>query len=361
MAEVEGQEKSEQPTGKKLSESREKGMVAKSMEINSLAIFLTGTSLIYLTKGLIGRKLSEFSVQIFSSLHTLNISSENLGEYAVKGVLFFISLIAPILIALVIISLISGYGQVGFRITPKVFMPNFARFNPITGIKNVFISAKSIAEVIKSLLKLVIVSLFAYFVLEDTIKSSAGLIDYSIDEIFNFMVDTAFRLIWKIALVYIAFAATDFFYQRIKHKRSLMMSKQEVQEEHKQMEGDPHIKAKIRSKQLMIARNRMMKDIPKADVVITNPTHYAVALKYELGSKYAPKVLAKGVDEIAQKIKKIAVEHNIPLHEDIELARALYKHCEVGDEIPTNLFKAVAQVLAYIYQLKNSRKRKSIV
>jgi flagellar biosynthetic protein FlhB len=161
--------------------------------------------------------------------------------------------------------------------------------------------------------------------------------------------------------MYVAFAGIDFIYQKFQHRKKQMMSKQEVTEEYKQSEGDPFIKSKIKSKQMMMAKARMMQDVPKADVVITNPTHFAVALKYEVGSKYAPKVLAKGVDEIAQKIKQIAAKHNVPIHEDVELARALYKYCNIGDEIPTKLFKAVAQVLAYIYNLRNSKKKKSII
>jgi flagellar biosynthesis protein FlhB len=141
----------------------------------------------------------------------------------------------------------------------------------------------------------------------------------------------------------------------------MMMTKQEVKEEHKQTDGDPLIKSRIKRQQYLMAKNRMMKDVPKADVIITNPTHYAIAIKYDLQKDGAPKVVAKGVDLIAQRIKEIAIEHNIPLHEDRQLARALYKTCEIGDQIPNALFQAVAQVLAYVYRLRDESKRKSII
>jgi flagellar biosynthetic protein FlhB len=162
-------------------------------------------------------------------------------------------------------------------------------------------------------------------------------------------------------LIYALIAAVDFIYQRFKHKKDLMMTKQEVKEENKQQEGDPQIKARIRKLQFQSAKNRMMKSVPKADVIITNPTHYAIALRYDVTKDSAPIVLAKGVDELAQRIKALGIENGVPLHEDRELARALYKYCNIGDQIPANLFKAVAQILAYIFKLKNTKKKKSII
>jgi flagellar biosynthetic protein FlhB len=361
MADGNEQEKTEQPSEKRLRESREEGDVAKSVEINSLAIFLTGTTIIYFTKESIGDKISGFAAFIFGSLNILKINPGMLEEYALKAVLFFFSILAPILIGLFIISLAAGYGQVGFKIATKALVPKFTHLNPLNGLKKVLVSSRSVSELVKSLLKLIIIASFAYWVLKDAVLDASALIQLTVPEILNFMVNSAFKLIWKISLVYAVFAGIDFIYQKFQHHKKQMMSKQELKEELKQSEGDQQIKGKIKSKQLMMARARMMQDVPKADVVITNPTHYSVALKYEIGSKYAPKVLAKGVDEIAKRIKEIAVNHGVPLHEDVELARALYKFCEVGEEIPTKLFKAVAQVLAYIYNLKNNRRKKNIV
>ncbi|MBU2492255.1 MAG: flagellar biosynthesis protein FlhB [Bacteroidetes bacterium] len=361
MADSDGQDKTEQPTGKKLDDSRSEGQAAKSQELNSLAIFSTGLIVVYIYKEKLGDSMAEVAKDIFSSAAQLNITANLVSFFAVKALGFFLVTLSPIFVALVIISLVVGYGQVGFKITPKAMAPKFSKMNPIKGIKNKFFSSEPFVEVLKSLIKIIIIGWFTYLVLEDSIADAIGLVNYSIGNVVNFMIDTSFDLLWKISLVFAVIAAADFTYQKYKHKKGLMMTKQEVKEEFKQQEGDPLIKGQIKGKQLAMARSRMMQEVPKADVVITNPTHFAVALKYSIGKDSAPRVIAKGADRVAQKIKEIALENKIPLHEDVSLARALFKACEVGDEIPDKLFKAVAQVLAYIYQLKNRKKKKSIV
>jgi len=361
MAEVEGQEKSEQPTGKKLYDAREKGQVAKSIELNSLAVFGVGLILIFLTKGLIGGEFQKLAVGLFGSLDKLTISSSLLQSYFIQWSLFFFICVSPILIGVIIIALVSNIAQVKLKFTGKVFKPELGKFNPLNGIKKIFFSASSLIEILKSLAKLFIIGLFTYSIISEMIENTTLLTELSIEEIVEFMISSAFTLIWKVTLFFVVVAAVDFIYQRFKFKKEMMMTKQEVKEEFKQQEGDPHIKSRIRKQMLKMARNRMMQDVPKADVVITNPTHFAIALKYEMNKDAAPKVLAKGMDELAQRIKKIASENNIPLYEDRELARALYKTTEIGDLIPAKLFKAVAQILAYIYQMKKLRKKRSIV
>ena len=361
MPEVDGQEKTEQATGKKIQDTREKGQVARSAELNSLAVFSIGLLVLFLFKNHIGSKLSELSIFIFSSLDVLEVNLSILKIYAIKAALFFLITMSPLLAALVIISLVSGYGQVGFRITPKALIPNFGRMNPVKGIKNKFFSVTPWVELIKSIFKLLIIGGFSYFILSDMIINSVGLVDYSVEGIVYFMLDNSIDFLWKVSLVYAILAFADFAYQRHKHKKDLMMTKQEVKDEYKQTEGDPLIKGHIRRKQLEMAKSRMIKEIPTADVVITNPTHYAVALKYEMNRKSAPRVVAKGVDFLAQRIKEVAKENNVPVHEDVFLARALYKACDIGDEIPEKLYRAVAQILAYIYKQKNRKKKLSIV
>lgn len=361
MAESDGQDKTEQPTGKRLDDSREKGQVAKSQELNSLAIFSTGLIVVYVFKEMLGSNLADIAKYLFTSATQLNITSNILSYYAVKALGFYLATLSPIFISLVLISLVAGYGQAGFKITPKALAPKFSNMNPMKGIKSKFFSAQPFIEIFKSLAKVIIIGWFTYLVLKDSIAEAMGLVNYSINETVNFMLERSFDLMWKISLVYAVIAIADFAYQKYKHKKDLMMTKQEVKEEFKQQEGDPHIKSQIKGKQMAMSRSRMMQDVPKADVVITNPTHFAVALKYAIGKDNAPKVVAKGADRMAQRIKQIARDNNVPLHEDVALARALYKACEVGDEIPDKLFKAVAQVLAYIYQLKNRKKKKTIV
>ncbi|HEX2866403.1 MAG TPA: flagellar biosynthesis protein FlhB [Ignavibacteriales bacterium] len=361
MAEVDGQEKTEQATGKRLSDSREKGQVAKSIEINSFAIFTTGLLLVFMLHKHLGESLSAISVSIFSGLDKLTLNKDNIADYALKGFGFFFTSVGPIFGGLFLMAIIVSYGQVGFRFSPQALAPKFSKFNPFTNVKNLFFSSRSLMEVGKSLIKLTIIALFTYWVLKDFILTAIGLVNYQMDDLVEFMLEAAYTLLWKISLCYALIAAADFAFQKYKFRQDMMMTKQEVKEEMRQSEGNPEIKSKIKSIQIKQARARMMKELPKADVVITNPTHFAVALKYDLGKDSAPKVIAKGMDELAQRIKKVAVEKGVPLHEDVQLARALYKNCEIGDEIPAELFKAVAQILAYIFRVKNEKKKKSIV
>lgn len=361
MAETDGQEKTEEPTGKKLSDARKKGQVAKSTEINSLAVFATGFFTIYLTRGFLGQHFSEFTKDIFGSINTLTISKEIIQTYFIKWTLFFFSITAPILIAILIVALISNISQIGLKFSGQVFKPKLSRFNLFTNIKQMLFSSQSVVETLKSIVKLTIIGLFTYFILNKLIEDSMQLVQLSIRETVSFMIDSAIALIWKIVMFYALIAATDLVFQRFKFHKQMMMTKEEVKDENKQSEGDPLIKQRIRKQMMKMVFKRMMKDVPLADVVVTNPTHFAVALKYDMTKGNAPKVVAKGMDELAQRIKKVAAENNVPLHEDVQLARALYKACDVGDEIPAKLFKAVAQILAYIYQMKKIRKRKSIV
>lgn len=355
MADFEGQEKTEQPSSKKLEDARKKGQVAKSVEVNSLAIVVTGLLTIFFLQSYIGQRVSSFSINIFNSLDVLPNKLSLLPNLAFDWFMFFFSVLAPVMTAIVIVALASNIAQVGFKLSPEASQPKFSKLNPASGIKRIF-SSRSVVEILKTVLKFFVIALFTYLILSDLIIASAYLDNLNPSEIIIFMLDNAFSLLWKIALLYAVIAAIDFVYQRYKFRKDMMMTKQEVKEEMKQLEGDPNVKGRIRKMQMQAAQQRMMANLPTADVVITNPTHYAVALKYDMTKDSAPEVIAKGVDLLAQRIKKVAAEHNIPLHEDRELARALYKMCDVGDKIPPSLFKAVAQVLAYVYSLKKKKK-----
>ncbi|WP_290662490.1 flagellar biosynthesis protein FlhB [Ignavibacterium sp.] len=355
MPDFEGQEKTEQPSSKKLDDARKKGMVAKSIEVNSLVIVVTGLITIFLLQSYIGQRMSRFTINIFNSLDILPKKISLLPNMAYDWYMFFFSVLAPIMTAVVIAGLAANIAQVGFKLSPEALAPKFSKLNPASGIKRIF-SSKSLVEVFKTLLKFFVIALFTYLILSDLIVASAFLDNLNPSELIIFMLENAFSLLWKIALLYAVIAGIDFVYQRYKFRKDMMMTKQEVKEEMKQLEGDPTVKGRIRKMQMQAAQQRMMANLPTADVVITNPTHYAVALKYDMTKDSAPEVIAKGVDLLAQRIKKVAAEHNIPLHEDRELARALYKMCDVGDKIPPSLFKAVAQVLAYVYNLKKKKK-----
>ncbi len=359
MAEQDGKEKTEQPTGKKLDDARKKGQVARSREVNSVAVFGTGFIMLYVFQGFIGSQIKDFTVSIFNSLDTFPNRISMISTFMMDWSIFFAITLSPVMVGLLIMVFASNIGQVGLKLSPEAMSPKFDKLNVFKGVKNL-ISAKSFAELFKSLFKLILVGLFTYYVLDDLIASATELESFSINEILVFMLDSAFALIWKIGLVYLAIAAADFVWEKYKFNKDMMMTKEEVKEEWKQTEGDPQIKARIKKLMFEASKKRMMKDLPTADVVITNPTHYAVAIKYDMQKDATPKVIAKGVDELAQKIKEVAKQHNIPIQENRELARALYKMCDVGDKIPATLFKAVAQVLAYVFNLKKSKK-KSIV
>ncbi|NWF88868.1 MAG: flagellar biosynthesis protein FlhB [Ignavibacteriaceae bacterium] len=360
MAEHDGLEKSEQPTSKKLEDARNRGQVAKSLEVNSLAVFVTGLILLYLFQNFIGSRVGNFSVSIFSSLDILKNRISLVPNFAFDWYIHFVITITPILLGILIVSLFTNFSQVGLNFSSEALVPKFSKLNILNGVKNLF-SIRASVEVLKSLFKLLIIGSFTYWVLKSMIDDATLLETLTIGDIVTFMLDSAFSLLWKVALIFVALAAVDFVFQKYKFKKDMMMSKQEVKEELKQTEGDPQIKGRIKRLMYQAAKNRMMNNLPKADVVITNPTHYAVALKYDMQKDQAPEVIAKGVDELAQKIKEIAAKHNIPIKEDRELARALYKMCDIGDKIPATLFKSVAQVLAYVYNLKNEKKKKSIV
>ncbi len=361
MAESDGQEKTEQPTGKKIEDARNKGQVAKSTEVNSFAVFTIGLVILFITRNTLGHNFYDLSYSIFNSLDTLSLTKDTMQMYFIKWALIFFGSIAPIIIGISLVSIIASVSQVGFKFSWEAITPKAGKFNLFANAKNLFFSSRSAVEILKAIVKISIVVLMSYTVIEKLITDALLLPGLTVAEIAQFMMDASYTLVWRIAIVYAVFAAVDFIYQRYKHNKDLMMTKQEVKDEYKQSEGDPLIKSRIRKIQMQTAKRRMMKDVPTADVVITNPTHFAVALKYDMEKDTAPRVVAKGVDAVAQRIKAIAVENNVPLHEDRELARALFKQCDVGDQIPSQLFKAVAQILAYLFNIKRARRKASIV
>lgn len=360
MPEQQGQEKTEQPTGKKLDDAREKGQAAKSTEISAFTVFGSGLLILFAFQGYLGNRLAEMSTSIFTTLGELEIGVESIQLYTLKGVTFFFITLSPFFIGIMIFALAANLMQVGIKLSPKAIQPKFNKLNPIKGFKNKLFSSRTVVEAVKSVLKLMIIGLFIYFSVSTLIMQSTTLLSQSIEEIVNFMSDAAISFLWKILIVYAVLSIADFVYQKFKFKKDMMMTKQEVKDEHKQTDGDPFIKGQIKNKQMEMTRNRMIQEVPKADVVITNPTHFAIALKYESNKSSAPMVTAKGMDQVALKIKEIARKNDVPLYEDKLLARALYKHCRIGEEIPEKLFEAVAKILAFVYKA-NQSKRKSIV
>ncbi len=347
------QEKTEQPTPKRLDEARKKGNVAKSMEVNSALSLITGLLLLYIFSGMFFQQFSMTFKSILSGGYMTELSPKHVFYYFVKGLGVYGKLLGIFLGSIMLVGLTSSVMQVGFLITLEPLKPNLSKLNPIKGFKKIVISKRSLEELIKNILKLIVILLVAYNAIMGYKDEFVPLMDKSPDQVLSFMLMAGLKVSLKIALIFIIIAAADYAFQKYEHIRNLKMTKQEVKDELKQTEGDPKVKSRIRSMQLQMTRNRMIKLVPEADVVITNPTHYAVALKYQPEKDNAPKLIAKGMNLIAEKIKQIATEHDIPIVEDPPLARALYKTVELDQEIPEKFFQAVAEILAYVYKLKN--------
>jgi flagellar biosynthetic protein FlhB len=355
MAEETFQEKTEPVTPKRREELRKEGRVAKSVELTTASILLIGTAAIYVLSRNLVMQMADVMKSFLSLSYGSEIDPENVGSLAVTIMFRTIAIVAPIVLVIMIIGVISNVLQTGFIFTLKPLVPKGKSLNPFNGVKRIGFSQRSMVEFLKSFLKMFIVGTVGYYSVKSMLASSVQLVDSSPSEILSFMGQGAFTVIMKVSMAFAVLAAADYYFQRRKFEQETRMTKQEVKEEQKQLEGDPAVKGRIRREMMKRHRLRMMQAVPKADVVVTNPTHYAVAIKYDAKLMAAPKVVAKGKDLIAQKIKEIAMEHNVPIMEDKPLAQLLYKTVDVDEQIPPDLFKAVAQILAYIYKMKKVR------
>ncbi|HEX9653234.1 MAG TPA: flagellar biosynthesis protein FlhB [bacterium] len=354
MAEESFQEKTEQPTGRRLQETREKGQVAKSAELNSALILITGIMMLYFTGGtILSQLLDQFKI-VYGDLNGMSREVTSVQSLMSAGLKPFVAVVAPLLIVLTIVAIGSNVAQFGFLFTTEPLLPKFDKLNPLAGFKRLF-SARALVELLKSIFKLVIVGGIAYSTLLKQSDRYLLLLDESVGEILYFTGAVVYQLTIRISGALLVMALFDFYYQKWQHKKDLMMTKEEVKEEAKQMEGDPLVKSAIRSLQMTRARQRMMGSVPEADVVITNPTHLAVAMKYDVEKMNAPVILAKGARLLAARIREIAQRHGIPIVENKPLAQSLYKIGEPGKEIPVELFHAVAEVFAHVYQMRNRK------
>ena len=344
-------EKTEEPTQRKKEESRKKGQVAKSAELSSVFVILAAFVALKTSGSYMYGKLAGYMRHIFGELNVRgDFSIESIQWVILNAGIVFLETVMPVLLAVLVVSVTVSFLQVGFNFAPELIMPQFSRLNPISGFGRIF-SKRSVVELLKSLLKITVVGYFIYrYLREETIRIPALMMS-ELESSFAVLAAIIYDLAFQIALVILVLAILDYGYQWWEHMQNLKMSKQEVKEEMKQTEGNPQIKGKIREKQRAMAMRRMMSEVPKADVVITNPTHFAVAIKYEAGME-APVVIAKGSDFIAQRIREIAKENDVTIVENKPLAQALFKNAEIGDLIPPDLYKAVAEVLAYVYRLK---------
>ena len=347
-----GGEKTEDPTPKKRQDARDEGQVSFSPEVNSAGVLLVGFSAL----ALIGQDLwntcavamrRSMSDQLATEITGFESVLHLFGQYLpLLGVLtLFLGIIMVAVIAM-------GLAQVGFHLTWKPLMPKWSRISPLTGFGRLF-GMRGLVRVLLSALKMALIAIVAYHAIAADLPRQMA-IDDRIGYRFGVEISSLLGIAMRLVFVMATIAAIDYFYQRYQHSKDLMMTKQEVKEEYKQSEGDPLVKSKIKQIQRAMAQKRMMQEVPKADVIITNPTHVAVALKYDKDGMAAPEVVAKGYDEVAQRIKAIAAEHGIPQIENVPLARALAKEVEIGRAIPTKWYQAVAEVLALVYKLKKA-------
>lgn len=346
---AEGEDKTEEPTEKRRRDAREKGQVARSTELNTVFVLLAGFLMLRVLWEYIYTNIAEYTIYIYNHL-SQGTSIESIREIFLGIMILLAKTAFPIMIAILIMGLAINIYQVGFVISTQRLELNLERLNPINGFGRMF-SKRSLVELVKSLFKIAIIGSFLYTYLKDQIPFMPYLIYFDLAHSLEEIADIIFMMVYKVLAIILIMAVLDYMYQQWQMTQDLKMSKQEVKDEHKQVEGDPQIKAKIRRKQREMAMMRMMQEVPKADVIITNPTHLAIALMYKTGM-VAPIIIAKGQDLVAQRIKQIARENKITIVENKPLARALYEAAEVGDTVPHELYQAVAEVLAYVYRLK---------
>ncbi len=346
------EEKTEEATPHKKQQTRKKGQVARSSDLNVAFVIFMVVLTLFLIKGYYGEKLTGFIIHIFSEELTKELTPGHLVYLFKLSIATFFEITAPLFAVAIIIGLITNFFQVGFMITPEAIKPKISNINPIEGFKRI-LSKKSFVELAKALMKVTIVGLTVFLIVKNNFDQMLFMVDMGLLGITNLAGHTLFKVAIGAALIFILIAILDTIYQKWEFRQRIKMTKHEVKQEYKQTEGDPLIKSKIREKQRSMAMSRMMSQVPEATVVVTNPTHLAIALKYEDGVTDAPVVLAKGAGYVALRIIEIAKENNIPVIENKPAARSMFEIVEVGQEIPFELYQIVAEILATLYRMKN--------
>ncbi len=352
-----GDDKTEKATPKKKSDARKKGQVFQSREMSASLILLLMIVSMNAFGSILYQQLSGFIKKAFTEYLTNKDAFDTgiLATLFIDGVTVLAKTSLPLLLIAMVAGLLAAYAQVGILFTLETLRPQGDRINPLSGFKRIF-SMRSVVELVKSIIKISIVSWVAYSYLKSKSNEVVALMNKDLLDILSFVGKSAFDVALRICVAMIIVGFLDYLYQRYDYEKSLKMTKQEVKEEFKQMEGNPEIKSKIKQKQRQMSMKRMMQEIPKADVVITNPTHFAVAIKYDSEKASAPIVVAKGQDYIALRIKQIATDNKVQIVENKPLARTLFSTVDIGQQIPPELYQAVAEILAFVYNLKNGGK-----
>jgi flagellar biosynthetic protein FlhB len=354
VAEESFEERTEKATPQKREEIRRKGEVAKTTELPSAAVLLSGVLVMAVMGSFTYREVARITTQILSFS---TITGQGVGDMLLlldDCVRAFLLAVSPLFAAVFVTAVLSNVVQVGFVISPEVIKPKFSKVNPLKGFERLF-SKQSFMELFKSILKLLIIGVVAVMSIKKEMGGLADLGDMDMMALGAHVLLCIFNIFLKCGLAMAILVALDYGFQRWEFEKRNRMTRQELKEELKKSEGDPLIKARVRSVQRQMARRRMMQSVAKADVVITNPTHIAVALSYDSPSMRAPQVVAKGAEKVAEKIREVAKEHGVPIVENKGLAQTLYAMVALGQEIPGSLYQAVAEILAYVYRLKTGR------
>ena len=355
MADDDG--KTEQPTGKRLSQAREEGDIIVSGEVKTAASLAAVLILVWWVLPPVMTKVQSYLAILMSEPHMIHVGTEGELMEVLRGLAARMALLMAVPFSVMLgVGLVASFGQTGWLITTKKITPDITKLNPLNGLNRIF-SLNGAVDLGKNLLKVVLVASLFYLVVRNKIQFLPVLPTMELPAILSFLHSILIRLLMTILAVQIVIAGGDYFYQRFSYMKKLRMTKQEVKDEHRQSDGDPMVKARIRGLRLQRARQRMMASVPKADVVVTNPTHFACALKYDPETMNAPVLVAKGQDLVAFRIRELAQQHDIMIVENPPLARALYAAVEIDREVPPEHYKAVAEVISYVFRLKGKLRR----
>ena len=346
--------KTEEPTEKRLSDATNKGQVVSSKEVGTALLFVAATLLFYFQGEVMWLSLQTKMRFFLSGSISGDMTPQGISALLNGVVKEYMLDLGPFFAIFIVFAFLSGIIQHGLVFSLEPLQPKLSKLNPISGFKRLF-SMRSLVELFKSIVKMSLISFVVYYALKDSSERIMGLAATNMEFIVESMALDIMEVMMLVTIAFVGMAFLDFMYQKYEHIKGLKMTKQEVKDEQKQMEGDPLIKGRIRQIQREMAQRRMMEEVPKADVVITNPTHYAVALQYTQSEMQAPKLVAKGKGLIAKKIRELAKEHDVIIVQNPPLTRSIYKEVEIDQSIPPNLFKAVAQVLGYVYNIRQNR------
>lgn len=356
MAEETG-DKTEAPTPRRREEAREKGNVARSADLTSAAILVGGLILLNWYGGKIFGAMSAVVLQMLGKASFASVDSRTATD-GIIGLLFMVGgALAPLLVGLILIAIIVNVAQVGLHLTPEKLAPNLSALNPLAGFGRLF-QGQGLMKLVMGILKMTLVALTAYSAVHGRLNQIIGVERLPFLQTFYLGAEVLYNIGLRVGLLLIVLALIDYVWQRFQMEKSLRMTKQEVKDEMRRMEGDPKLKMRRRQIAMQMAQKKLKKDVPTADVVITNPTEYAIALKYDAATMHAPRVVAKGQGLIAKRIRELAIAAGVPILERKPLARALYKLVEAGQEIPEEFYSAVAEILAYVYELTGKVRRR---